>query len=200
MAVDARGRGEYLAAAIENEGAMMSEELAPPKVVHLADEETGDTIGMQIFVEMEIDGRIYALVTPEAPVVTVLRLERDGEDEEIYDLPPEEFGALQSDINAALKPYSVCVDVVGDEYMLVGEAPDSLYEDCGELTLDEDEDYLILAEIDNGEAVYLVCQPPPEVIPVELGDNDVPRLLTDDEMEALHDTFQSVLQEAEEAE
>ncbi len=178
----------------------MSEELAPRKVVQLADDETGDTIPMEIFIELEIEGRLYALVTPEAPIVTVLRMEKSGDEEEIFDLPLEEFAKLQKDINAALKPYGVEVQVIGEEYALVGEAPDALYEDCGELTLDEDEEYLILAEIDDGEAVYLVCQPPAEVIPVELDANDVPRLLTDDEMDELQDTFQAVLQEGEEAE
>lgn len=171
----------------------MSEELAPAKVVEVTDDETGERIPMQVYVELEIDGRLYALLIPEAPVVNILRLEK-GEEDEIFDLPPESFAQLKKDINAALKDYGVEVKYAHGEYLLVGDPAEALYTDCGELTLDEDEEYWVLAEIDDGEAVYLVCQPLSlDITPVELGEGDAPRLLSDEELESLQDVFESAL-------
>ncbi len=177
----------------------MSEELAPAKLVQVADDETGEMIPMQVYIELEIDGDLYALLIPEAPVVTILRLEKDGDDEEIFDLPPEAFEEIKKDINAALKDYGVMVRYAHGEYLLVGDPVEALYTDCGELTLDEDDDYWVLVEIDNGEAVFLVCQSLAlDITPVQLVEGEPPRLLTDEELESLQDIFEQALSETDE--
>ncbi len=188
---------------------MAEDELYPEKVVQLTPDASGEQIPMQVYLEVDQDGRVYALLTPQDPLVLVLRAthlqnETDEEGGTLEELEVEEFGPLAKEINHVLKEWGVKIEVRSEEYVLVGEANEGLYEDCEILPVvveGEEEEYLVLAELDSGDTLYMVCEPAsPDLFPVELQE-DVPRLLTDEELDGgLEEMFRAALQQIEDPE
>lgn len=178
---------------------MSDKEILPQRIVTLRDEATGEQLDMEVVVEVEVEGREYALLTPLDPTVRLVRLE--GEDEETADLEevddPDALKDMQSAINDALKPLGVRVRRRGGRYALEGELPEEVYDDADEVTAeadDEEEDFLKIAELDSGAARYWLLLPLElELHAVELK-GDQARELEDDELEALHETFEAALE------
>lgn len=168
----------------------MSEELTE-RYVKMLDDETGETLEMQVVAEIEYDDRTYGLLIPAITLVQVLVENED----ELRELEIDEFGAIKPEIDKALSEWGLSVVVQAGEYVLVGEEPEDLYEDCDSFVDEEaDEEYFIIAEVDTGSASYLVSvKAVPNMFPVELIDENNARSLSDDEMQRMHDVFQEAI-------
>ncbi len=183
------------------------EALLEERIVELTDEETGEAIPMQVFLELEVEGKTYALLTPKAPVVQVMKATdaADEADEDalgsLDEVDPEDFAPLQKAFDEALRDYGVKVALRAGEYTLEGEPSDDLYEDCELLTVvidDFEEEWMVLVEVDTGSERFLLCEPEePEIYAVEMV-GDTPRRLEDAELEELLDAFEAALAEFEE--
>ncbi|MEE2644980.1 MAG: hypothetical protein VYD19_08610, partial [Myxococcota bacterium] len=159
---------------------MSTEELLPQSTVTLVDP-TGVEIPAEVFVELDYDGSIYALVTPAQPVVNVI-IER--EEEELEYLESENFASVEKAINEALdKTFGVKIVSSGDSLNLVGELGEDAY--AGEvLELEGDDgemsEFIVLVEVDLGDVIYIVCYPvAPVIYPVELVEEGFARYLED---------------------
>ena len=168
----------------------MSEELAE-RYVQMLDDETGETLDMQVVAEIEYDDRTYGLLIPAVTLVQVL-VEND---DELRELEIEEFAAIKGEIDKALGEWGLSVNVQAGESVLVGEEPGDLYEECDSFIDEEaDEEYFIISEVDTGSATYLVSvKAVPNMFPVELVDEENARSLSDDEMQRMHDVFQEAI-------
>lgn len=169
----------------------MSEELAE-RYVQMLDDETGESLTMQVVAEIEYDDRTYGLLIPAVTLVQVL-VEND---DDLRELEIEEFAAIKPEIDKALGEWGLSVAVQAGEYVLEGEEPEDLYEDCDSFIDEEaDEEYFIIAEVDTGDQLYLVSvKAVPNMFPVEIVDEDNARSLNDDEMQRMHDVFQEAIQ------
>ena len=175
----------------------MSEELAE-RYVQMLDDDSGETLSMQVVAEIEYDDKTYALLIPAITLVQVLV----ESDDELRELETSEFAAVSKHINDAIKDWGLTIEVQANEYVLVGEEPDDLYEDCDSFVdEEEDEEYFILTEVSTGETTYLVSvKAVPNMFPAELIDADNARSLNDEEMGRLHDVFQEAIKVLDEDE
>lgn len=169
----------------------MSEELAE-RYVQMLDEPTGESLEMQVVAEIEYDDRTYGLLISATTLVQVLV----DNDDELRELETDEFAGVKGEIDKALSEWGLSVEVQAGEYVLVGEEPEDLYEDCDTFVDEEaDDEYFIIAEVDTGDATFLVSvKAVPNMFPVEFIDQDNARSLNDDELQRLHDVFQEAIQ------
>lgn len=92
-----------------------------------------------------------------------------------------------------------------DGIFLVGDPNDEFLEDCDIIEVhaddDEEEEYAVLVELQTGDANYLVITPMvPDLYPVEFTGTDEARLLDDEELGDLEETFQAALSAIEDEE
>lgn len=180
-----------------------NEELLPRRLVTLKDEETGDDLEMEVVVELEVEGKDYALVTPPYPLLQLFAVEEDEDGGSSMDaIAPEGLDELRRDVNDALKEFGVRVRRYGARYALDGELPESAFESADEISAETDdgeEDFIVIKELDAGEERYWLLYPlDQELHPVELVSEERARPLTDEELENLHETFEAAVQELDE--
>lgn len=175
----------------------MSEEL-PERLVQMLDDESGESLTMQVAIEIEYDDKTYALLVPVDTLVMVLA--EDGEDE-LSEVEPEAFDAIAKHLNDALADWGLSVERRANEVLLVGEEPDDLYEDCEVFTAgdDDDDEYFVITEVSTGETNYLIAvKAIPNLFPAELIDDSTARTLGDEEMERMHEVFSDAIKVLEE--
>ncbi len=176
----------------------MIEELEERRLVRLVDEDSGETLEMEVFLEIELEetGKTYALLTPAAPIVKILRADPADEDV-LEEVEPEEYSPLAKQFDEALRDWGVKLELRASEVVMVGEPKEELYEDCELLEVDTDEgpdELVVLIQIETGEANYLVCEPTqPDLYPVEL-DGASGRGLSDAELAELDEIFRAALE------
>lgn len=180
----------------------MSEEMADMRIVSLVDEKTGESLKMQVFMEIDVDGKTLGLLTPHEAVVNILHAKANDEEAELAELEPEDFPKVSKDIQKALSEWTCKIEVRADEFILLGDPPQEFYDDVETIEVETDEgddELLVLMEIDNGEDIYLiVTSSTPPIFPAELLEDDTARSLDEKEL-AKHDAmFKAALQEANE--
>lgn len=184
------------------------QELAERRIVKVKDEEGAEPMDMEVFLELDHEGRTYALIT--SPVPTVVLFEVDGSaDEEagesLNEADDETFGALKNDINEFLKQWNVTISQVGTELRLSDELPEEIYADSPMLEIDSGEDdepdsFLQLGEFDRGDKQYWLLMPtPPHLFAVELKGDDA-RYLDDEELETMQPLFDEAMEDIDEGE
>lgn len=182
---------------------MENEELLPRRVVKLPDETTGEDLEMEVVVELEVEGREYALLTPPYPTLRLMAVDEDEDGETNMDeVGPEMLDKLRKDVNDALKPWGVKARRYGGRYALDRELPNEAFEEADEIaaeTDDGEEDFIVVSELDSGAARYWLLYPlDQELHPCELVAEDQARPLTDEELENLHETFEAAIEELDE--
>jgi hypothetical protein len=180
------------------------EELLPRRVVQLPDDETGEDLEMEVVVELEVEGREYALLTPPYPILRLMVVEEEDGETSMDEVGPAVLDKLRREVNDALKPWKVKARRYGTAYALDGELPSEAFDDADQIsaeTEDGDEEFLVISELDAGEERYWLLYPlDQELHPVELTSEDRARALNDDELEALHETFEAAIQDLDEHE
>ncbi len=178
----------------------MSEEMQDLRIVALVDEMTGESLKMQIFMEIEVDNKMLALLTPHEAVVNILHTKADDDDAELAELEPSDFPKVAKDVQKALAEWTCKIEVRADEFILLGDPPQEFYDDVETIeveTEDGDDELLVLMEIDTGDDVYLiVTSSTPPIFPAELLENDTARSLNDEELAKHNELFKTALQEA----
>lgn len=177
--------------------------LAPRRVVTLFDEESGDKMEMEIYLELSLEGdpRVYALLVPlDMPVEVYETRVVDGAD--VLDpVEPKALGDLRKHVTEALRQWEIKAAVRGGEMFLVGDPPESFYADCESIEVDTDEgseEFLVLVQLETGDQAYLVITPVvPDLTPAQLT-ADGARALTDKELAELEETFHAALQQMDE--
>jgi hypothetical protein len=177
----------------------MSEELLPRRLVKYGD---GDSaVDMEVYIELEVDGRSYALLfSTEIPVHVVRTVNDEGEDM-LDPISDEELIAIQRELDDSLKPWGVRLALGADEVRLVGEPSEDFLDDCAHIQVrsedGDEEHYAVVVELDSGNEHLLVITPLiPDLTPVELV-GDKARRLEDDELSQLEEIFHMALSETE---
>lgn len=177
-------------------------ETLPRRVVTLVDEATGDRLEMEVYLELEVDDRDYALLVPVDLAVEVYRtVDADGDDL-LEPVEPEELAGLRKHVTDALKGWKVKAEIRGAEMYLVGDPPDDFFEDCEMIEVDTDEgpeDFVVIVQLETGDETFLVTTPVvPDLQPAQLVDEKTARGLSDDELADLEETFRAALKQFEE--
>ena len=155
----------------------------------------------EVVVELEVDDHVFALLTPAVPIIHVAALEAQGDDEEEEDLvevDDETLKRLTPHVEEALSTWKMKVAPAGEWTVLSRPLPPDLVEAADHIMVDmegEEEEFLLLTEVDVGDAVYCVLAPAtPEYWAVEVKGNEA-RLLEDDELEKIWDLMVGALDE-----
>ena len=74
----------------------MSSDFEPLKVVKLKQPDSNETLDVEIVAEVEMDGKLYGLVTPAQPVVYILEEEGDDDDSDLEQIAPEDFDSIKN--------------------------------------------------------------------------------------------------------
>jgi len=181
-------------------GGMKMTEPDPKRIVPLVDAKTQEELAMEVFIELELEDRSFALLTPAEAVVNILRVVpgETEDDETLEEMEPTEFQSLRGLFERQLKEWNCQIEVRADEFLLHGDPPEEFYEDCeifGVETEDGEEEYMILLEIDTGQELYIVAAPAePPIYPVEIRD-DKARSLNEKELAQYEPLFQQALEE-----
>jgi uncharacterized protein YrzB (UPF0473 family) len=178
----------------------MSAELEPRRIVTLYDEETKERASMEVYIELDIDQRQFALLFPVDIPTDLLRVCGDDQLEPIDD---GELAALVKHVNAAFRDTLVSAEVADGVMVLKGDPPEEFFDDCEIITgtsqSGEEEEFAVLLELDTGgDRVLLLTPLVPALTPAELLVGDSARTLTDDEWATLEETFQEALAAVEE--
>ena len=177
----------------------MSDDLLPRRLVTLGDGD--EAVEMEVYVELDVEGRSYALlISTEIPVHVVRTIVSDDEDM-LDPVADEDIEALRKSLDDALKPWGVRLAVGGDELRIVGDPSEDFLDDCSLIQVrsddGEEDDYAVVVELDDGNEHYLIITPiVPELTPVEMV-GETPRRLDDDELGRLQEIFQMALTETE---
>lgn len=180
------------------------ENLEPRRIVWIRDEDTDESLDMEVFLELEQDGRTYALITPPVPTVNLFQVddaEAAEEGEALNEADLDTFKALRPQIDEFLKPWGVTVSVKGSEIRLSDELPEQVYADSPLLEIEADEEpetFLQLGELDSGDTLYWLLMPsPPPLYAVSL-QGDQATYLSDEELERLQPLFDEAMAEIDE--
>lgn len=179
----------------------MSDDIAPRRLIWLDDAETGASMEMEVYLEMEVDGLLYALLVPmDLPAFVY----RQADDEGAFELVEgKALGRLRKHVGDALKDWGVGAELRDGDLWLVGDPPDDFFEDCEGIeaeTEDGPEEFAVLVQLETGDETYLVATPVvPELVPARL-DAGRSRPLTDDELADLEETFRAALAQFEDPE
>lgn len=179
-----------------------NQELAERRIVRVIEEEGGEPLEMEVFLEVDHDGKTYALITSPLPTVVLFEVDDQGDEEageSLNEADPETFQALKKDINEFLKQWNVTISQEGSELRLSDELPEEVYADSPMLEIDSGDDdepdsFLQLGEFDRGDKQYWLLMPsPPHLFAVELTGDDA-RYLDDEELEALQPLFDQAME------
>jgi len=177
----------------------MSDDLLPRRLVTYG--EGDNAVEMEVYIELEVEGRCYALLfSTDIPVHVVRTVNEEGEDM-LDPITDDELIALRKDLDDSLKPWGVKLELGEDEVRLVGEPSQDFLDDCAHIQVRSDdgdeEHYAVVVELDNGDDHLLVLTPlVPELTPVELV-GDQARRLEDSELSNLEEIFHIALTETE---
>jgi len=177
----------------------MSEDIAPRRLIWLDDPETGASMEMEVYLEMEVDGLIYALLVPmDLPAFVYRQADAEGGFELVEG---KALTQLRKHVGDALKDWSIKAELRDGDLWLVGDPPDAFFEDCEGIeaeTEDGPEEFAVLVQLETGDETYLVATPVvPELVPARL-DAGRSRPLTDDELADLEETFRAALAQFDE--
>lgn len=120
--------------------------------VTYSDKESGVEMTMDIVVDMDVEGKKYALLTPTAPMVTLLNRGPAGEEEpdaeaaadhigEIEEVDDAMYKSLQPQLNAELAKWQVELKQTGNMWMLNKELPDEAFEDLEIIYLHQEDEH-----------------------------------------------------------
>ena len=174
----------------------MSTDLEPRRIVALREDET--SIDMEVYLEVEIDDHVYALLVPADLSVDLVKVtESDGE-ESLEPVDVKVVEALASDINDALKAWQMKFLLQDGEAILRGDPDEAFYADCETVEVDtedgDSEDFVVLLELATGDCTYLLLTAmTPELIAAELVSENEARSLDDDELQELEEIFREAL-------
>jgi hypothetical protein len=168
----------------------------PRPLVPYIDPDTGEEIKMELFLKVDHQARVYALLTPAEWAIDVVREVTDPDGElSLEPVESERLPGLRKDIQSALSQYNLKVHLHDDQLFLAGDPPEEFF-DVETIEAEDDEDELelaVLLELDTGEESMMVVMPTePELFPVELVDGKG-RALSDAELEELEHRFRKAL-------
>lgn len=115
-----------------------------------SDPQSGLEMMMDIVVQMNVDGKNFALLTPSTPTVSLLARGPAGEEDddaenhpdehvgEIEEVEDELFKSLTPQLNQELAKWKVEVKKNGDLWTLSGDLPDEAFEDLEVIYLHEE--------------------------------------------------------------
>ena len=174
----------------------MNATLEPRRIVSL--EEGGTVVDMEVYLEVELDNRVFALLVPaDLDVELVEMKEVDGEDT-LEPISAETIDGLRTDIRDALKAWDVQFHFEEGAAFLRGDPDEAFFADCETVEVDtedgESEDFVVLLELSTGDHTYLMLTAmTPELIAAELVNEDTARSLEDEELQELEDIFREAL-------
>ncbi|MCK6570436.1 DUF3727 domain-containing protein [Myxococcota bacterium] len=181
------------------------QELAERRIVQVREADDVEPMDMEVFLELDHDGKTYALITSPVPTVVLFEVDEGGDEEAgeaLNEADDETFDALRNDINDFLKQWNISIARHGTELRLSDELPEEVYADSPMLEIDSGEDdepdsFLQLGEFDRGDKQYWLLMPtPPHLFAVELV-GDTARFLEDEEIETLQPLFDEAMEEIE---
>ncbi len=170
----------------------MTDDILPRRLVSYRDGEKAAE--MEVYLDLDIEGRTYALLVPADMELHVVRASFEDEDSPQFEkLADGELAGLQKNLDDAFKAWKLKTRIEDNRIYLVGEPTEDFYDDYPIVQVkdedNEEEDYAVVLELDDGHNHYAVLTIVyPEFTPVEL-DGDTARRLTDDELLALEETF-----------
>ena len=181
----------------------MSNEIAERRIVTMTGD--GEPNQMEVYLELDVDNRAYGLLIPmDLPVHLVRTFQEMGSD--VLDPVPADVAAsLRGELDNSLRPYGLKSENRDGNLFLIGEPEDEFFDDPDVIEVrsddGEEEEYAVLQELETGDDTYLVITPiVPDLYPVEfVGENEA-RLLEDDELVELEETFHAALSAIEEDE
>jgi hypothetical protein len=175
----------------------MDEGLEPRRVLNLIDD-NNETLPVEVVLEIEIEGNLYALFTPAQPLVEILCEDMVDEEAALEELEPSEFkGDLKHHITSALRELQVSIEVRANEFVLIGELPDEAYEASEMIELEGESDskeYLVIMEVEDAMKRYLIALPTePEIYAGEILADEKARHLNDEELQRYQQYFEEAL-------
>lgn len=178
----------------------MSEELAPRRTVVV--EDADQSTEMEVYLEVEVDQHVYGLLIPLDLPVNLVKTFQEQDTDVLDPVDPETAVALSKELNTALRPWGLKSESRDEGLYLVGEPNDEFLDDCDviEVRTDdgEEEEYAVLLEMETGDATYLVITPVvPDLFPVEFTGENSARLLNDEQLADLEETFYAALSAVE---
>lgn len=181
-----------------------SEELEPRMVIDLV-VDSGETLPVEVVLEVEIEGNLYALFTPAQPMVEILCEDMVDDEAALEELEPEDFtGDLKHHIQSALRDLGVSLEVRANELILIGELADEVYEEAELIELEGEEEsleYLVIQTIEDGMKRYMIALPTePEIYPGKMMEDGKAQVLSDEELQRYQNVFESALLEGYEEE
>ncbi len=164
------------------------EMLAEAVVVELVDPKTGEGLAAEVQLEIEYKDRIYGLLIPVDPIVKVLSYDPSDDDSELVEMEPDEFVEIATFVNGKLAKFKCSVEVHADECILIGEPPESVYDDPETLEVETEageQELLILFEVKKKRKIgYLIALPTiPPMWPAELLEDGQACLLDDQDID-----------------
>jgi len=173
--------------------------LEPRVVVELIDD-NGESLPVEVVLEVEVEGNNYALFTPAQPVVEILCEDMVDEEAALEELEPSAFtGDLKHHIQSALRDLGVSLEVKANQLILVGELADAVYEEAELIELEGEEEsleYLVIQTVEDGMKRYMISLPTePEIYPGELIEDGKARILNDAELQRYQQVFEAALVE-----
>lgn len=168
------------------------------RIISLIDKETKEELPCKVVADLDLDGEAFALITPTLPWVNIVRASR-GEDKDLAEVETEDFPAIQPALNEALSKWNIKVELRVDEYVLIGDLPESLFEESDVFGIENEdgdtENFLVLAEVEREDATFLLMAPEvPALFPVKIIDGKA-ETLSDEEMEKVQSHFESAIDE-----
>ena len=165
-----------------------NEVLAEAVVVELIDEKSGEALAAEVQLEIEYDGRLFGLLIPVDPIVKVLSYDPSDDDSELVEMEPTEFPEVADFINGKLAKFQCSIEVHADECILLGEPPESVYDDPESLEVETEageQELLILFDLKKKRKIgYLIAIPAdPPMWPAELLEGGKARLLEDGDID-----------------
>ena len=181
----------------------MSAELNERRIVTMTDD--GESAKMEVYLELDVDSRSYGLLIPMDLPVHLVKASNESGTDVLDPVGPEDTRGLLNELNNAVKEWGLKGESRDDGLFLLGDPSDEFLEDCDIIEVraedDEEEEFAVLVELETGNETYLVITPMvPDLYPVEFNDSSTARLLNDDELSDLEDTFQAALNSFEDEE
>jgi hypothetical protein len=181
----------------------MSFELSERRIVTMTGD--GEPTKMEVYLELDVDDHSYGLLIPMDLPVHLVRAIKEGDSDVLDPVDAKEAQGLLGELNNAIRDWGMKGEAREDGIFLVGDPNDEFLEDCDIIEVhaddDEEEEYAVLVELQTGDANYLVITPMvPDLYPVEFTGTDGARLLDDEELGDLEETFQAALSAIEDEE
>ena len=174
----------------------MSKDLEPRRLVTLREDEA--SVEMEVYLEVEIDDHVYALLVPADLSVDLVKVTEANGEESLEPVEMDVIQSLTSDINDALKAWQMKFMLKDGEAILRGDPDEAFYADCETVEVDtedgDSEDFVVLMELATGDCTYLLLTAmTPELIAAELVSESEARSLDDDELQELEEIFREAL-------